>query len=107
GDNSANGTPIQQSACTTAAGQSWTLDGTQLKSLGKCMDLVGGGTANGTKAHLWDCGSYASQQWAFQSNGTLKNVKSGRCLDIEAQSTADGAALHIWDCGGWASQKWT
>ncbi|MFD0393220.1 RICIN domain-containing protein [Streptomyces nogalater] len=86
---------------------SWALDGQQLKSGGKCLDVEGGSTANGTKAHLWDCGSWDSQKWAFQSNGTLKNLKSGRCLDIEGQSTAEGARLHLWDCGTWASQKWT
>ncbi|WP_265523723.1 RICIN domain-containing protein, partial [Oerskovia flava] len=64
-------------------------------------------TTNGTKAHLWDCGGYPSQQWVHQNNGTLKNPASGRCLDIEAGSTANGARLHLWDCGTWEGQKWT
>ena len=107
GGGTANGTAIQQWACATAPSMSWALDGQQLKSGGKCLDVEGGATANGTKAHLWDCGTWDSQKWAFQSNGTLKNLKSNRCLDIEGQSTADGARLHLWDCGTWNSQKWT
>ncbi|MDG9726820.1 family 49 glycosyl hydrolase [Streptomyces sp. DH41] len=107
GGSTANGTAVQQWTCANAASMSWALDGQQLKSGGKCLDVEGGATANGTKAHLWDCGSWDSQKWDFQSNGTLKNVKSGRCLDIEGQSTADGARPHLWDCGTWASQKWT
>lgn len=85
----------------------WTLDGQQLKSGGKCLDVEGGATANGTKAHLWDCGGWDSQKWVFQANGTLKNLKSGRCLDVEGQSTANGARLHLWDCSTWASQKFS
>ncbi|MBT2445001.1 RICIN domain-containing protein [Streptomyces sp. ISL-36] len=54
-----------------------------------------------------DCGTWDSQKWAFQADGTLKTLKSGRCLDITAQSTADAARLHLWDCGTWNSQKWT
>ncbi|GAA2117631.1 hypothetical protein GCM10009759_64240 [Kitasatospora saccharophila] len=107
GDASADGTAVVQNTCSTATGQNWTLDGTQLKALGKCLDLVGGATTNGTKAHLWTCGGYPSQQWVPQADGTLKNPASGRCLDIAAQSTSDGAALHLWDCGTWTSQKWT
>ncbi|MEV5348321.1 glycoside hydrolase family 66 protein [Streptomyces achromogenes] len=103
----ANGTPAQLATCTGTDRQKWTLNGTELRVLGKCLDVEGGYTANGTKTHLWDCGGYDSQKWAFQSNGTLKNLKSGRCLDIENQSTADGARLHLWDCGGWNSQKWS
>ncbi|MCG3042544.1 family 49 glycosyl hydrolase [Streptomyces sp. S1A] len=102
----ANGTAIQQWTCADVPSMAWSLDGQQLKSGGKCLDVVGGGTANGTKAHLWDCGGWDSQKWAFQSDGTLKNLKSGRCLDIEGQSSSDGARLHLWDCGGWDSQKW-
>jgi hypothetical protein len=45
----------------------WTLDGQQLKSGGKCLDVVGGATANGTKAHLWDCGGWGSQKWTLTS----------------------------------------
>jgi hypothetical protein len=89
------------------ASMTWTLDGQQLKSGGKCLDVEGGATANGTRVHLWDCGGWDSQKWAFQAGGTLKNLKSGRCLDIEGQSTTDGARLHLWDCATWASQKWT
>ncbi|MFE6288016.1 family 49 glycosyl hydrolase [Streptomyces sp. NPDC057877] len=107
GGSTANGTAVQQWACANVASMAWALDGQQLKSGGKCLDVEGGHTANGTKAHLWDCGTWDSQKWAFQSNGTLKNLKSGRCLDVEGQSTADGARLHLWDCGTWASQKWT
>ncbi|MEV0123093.1 family 49 glycosyl hydrolase [Streptomyces sp. NPDC050703] len=106
-DGTANGTAIQQRTCADNASMIWTLDGQQLKSGGKCLDLEYGGTANGTKTHLWDCGTWDSQKWAFQTDGTLKNLKSGRCLDIEDKSTADGARLHLWDCGDWSSQKWT
>ncbi|MCS5731668.1 RICIN domain-containing protein [Herbiconiux moechotypicola] len=32
---------------------------------GKCLDLVGGSTANGTQAHVWSCHAGASQKWTL------------------------------------------
>lgn len=36
----------------------WPLDSQQFKSGGKCLNVVGGATTNGTKSHLWDCGGW-------------------------------------------------
>ena len=45
-------------------GQQWTMmaDGT-IRSFGKCLDIVGNGTANFTKVQLWDCGPAGGQHW--------------------------------------------
>ncbi|MDQ7879009.1 RICIN domain-containing protein [Microbacterium sp. QXD-8] len=32
---------------------------------GRCLDTVGGGTGNGTRAHIWDCHAGASQKWTL------------------------------------------
>jgi glucosylceramidase len=72
---------------------------------GKCMDVAGAGTANGTPVQLYTCNGTAAQQWTRGADGTLRAL--GKCLDIAGPSTADGAQTHLWDCHGGTSQQWT
>ncbi|WP_410595328.1 ricin-type beta-trefoil lectin domain protein [Amycolatopsis sp. lyj-23] len=71
---------------------------------GKCIDVAGANSANGTAVQLYDCNGSTAQQWTLGTDGTLKAL--GKCLDVTGQSTADGAQLQLWDCGGTANQKW-
>ncbi|AEV81932.1 glucosylceramidase [Actinoplanes sp. SE50] len=72
---------------------------------GKCVDVAGAATANGTAVQLYTCNSSAAQRWTRASDGTLRAL--GKCLDIVGPSTADGTLAHLWDCHTGASQKWT
>jgi glucosylceramidase len=71
---------------------------------GKCADVAGASSANGTAVQLYDCNGSNAQQWTAGSDGTLKVL--GKCLDVTGQSTTDGALLQLWDCGGTANQRW-
>ncbi|MEV4056719.1 ricin-type beta-trefoil lectin domain protein [Amycolatopsis sp. NPDC049688] len=71
---------------------------------GKCIDVAGASSANGTAVQLYDCNGSGAQQWTVGTDGTLKAL--GKCLDVTGQSTADGAQLQLWDCGGTANQRW-
>ncbi|MDS0133284.1 MULTISPECIES: ricin-type beta-trefoil lectin domain protein [unclassified Amycolatopsis] len=71
---------------------------------GKCIDVAGANSANGTAVQLYDCNGSGAQQWTVGTDGTLKAL--GKCLDVTGQSTADGAQLQLWDCGGTANQRW-
>src|SRR6266542_932259 len=73
---------------------------------GRCLDIPGGSTTNGTRVQLWDCTGGANQVWQPQLGGMLKNPASGRCLDVYGAGTADGTPLQIWDCNGTANQLW-
>jgi len=70
---------------------------------GKCVDVVDGGTANGTRVQLWSCNGGAAQQWSARDDGSVSAL--GRCLD--AAGTANGAAVQVFDCDGTAAQRWT
>ena len=59
--------------------EQWRRD---LAVLGKCMDVTGGGTANGTQVQLWDCNGTGSQEWRWRNQNRLVNPQSGRCLDV-------------------------
>ncbi len=71
---------------------------------GKCIDVAGASSANGTAVQLYDCNGSGAQQWTVGTDGTMKAL--GKCLDVTGQSTADGAQLQLWDCGGTANQWW-
>ena len=81
--------------------------GSRLHVLGKCMDINGGGTADGTAVDLYDYNNTAAQVFMPQSNGSLYNLQSGKCLDDTGWSTTPGTGLQIWDCTGQANQQWS
>ncbi|BBH66219.1 glucosylceramidase [Actinoplanes sp. OR16] len=72
---------------------------------GKCVDVAGASSANGTAVQLYGCNGTTAQQWTRASDGTLRSL--GRCLDISGPSSADGTVTHLWDCHSGSSQKWT
>ncbi|MFJ5966625.1 lectin [Streptomyces sp. NPDC093060] len=72
---------------------------------GKCLDVAGASSADGTAVQLYDCNGTAAQQWTVGSDGTVRAL--GKCLDVTGNSTADGAKVQLWSCTGGANQKWT
>ncbi|MFG2476142.1 arabinofuranosidase catalytic domain-containing protein [Streptomyces fagopyri] len=106
-DNGFNATAVQLWSCQSyAVDQHWfhSSDG-RLRTLGRCLDIVGNGTAGGTQVELWDCNGAGGQIWQQQADGSLLNPQSGRCLDSPDGATANGTRLRIWDCNGSAAQK--
>jgi hypothetical protein len=95
-----------QDCTTSAATQQWTVSNGTLQTGGKCVDVTGEATTNGTLVELWPCTGGANQQWVPQANGTLISTQSGRCLDDPASNPANGTQLVIWDCNGGANQHW-
>ncbi|MEV0895177.1 PQQ-dependent sugar dehydrogenase [Actinoplanes sp. NPDC049802] len=73
---------------------------------GKCLDVNGGATADGTRIQLWTCNGSAAQVWAV--NGQVwRNPQSGKCLDVAGGATANGTKVQLWTCNGTAAQNWT
>ncbi|MFB7115910.1 ricin-type beta-trefoil lectin domain protein [Streptomyces sp. NPDC056291] len=72
---------------------------------GKCLDVAGGSTANGTAVQLYDCNSSAAQQWTVQPDGLVRAL--GKCLDVASASTANGAKVQLYDCNGTGAQQWS
>ncbi|MFE5563461.1 family 16 glycosylhydrolase [Amycolatopsis japonica] len=71
---------------------------------GKCVDVAGANTANGTPIQLTDCNGNAAQNWTVGGDGTLRAL--GKCMDVSGGGTADGTAVQLWDCNGTGAQKW-
>jgi len=73
------------------------------ESSGRCLDLDGSNTANGTGALIWDCHGNANQQ-ITQSGQSLRIL--GKCLDA-APTAVNGTRVQVWDCNGGTNQQWT
>jgi len=70
---------------------------------GRCLDVPGGNTANGTQPIIWDCNGNANQRWT----GTGQTLQAlGKCLDSPTGATS-GAKAQLWDCHGGTNQRWT
>ncbi|GAA3648158.1 lysophospholipase L1-like esterase [Lentzea atacamensis] len=72
---------------------------------GRCVDVPGATTTNGTQTQLWDCHSGTNQSWAYTSNRQLV-VYGTKCLDASGWGTTNGTQVAIWDCTGGANQQW-
>jgi len=72
---------------------------------GKCVDVSGANTANGTAVQLWDCNGTGAQQWTVGTDGTIRAL--GKCLDVSGAGTANGTVVQLWDCNGTGAQQWT
>ncbi|MFF4402613.1 ricin-type beta-trefoil lectin domain protein [Streptomyces sp. NPDC001480] len=72
---------------------------------GKCLDVAGGSSANGTAVQLYDCNGTTAQKWTVMSDGSVQAL--GKCLDVTSGSTADGAKVQLYDCNGSGAQQWS
>ncbi|MEU4666621.1 family 16 glycosylhydrolase [Amycolatopsis sp. NPDC023774] len=71
---------------------------------GKCVDVAGADSANGTPIQITDCNGNAAQNWTVGSDGTLRAL--GKCMDVAAAGTADGTPVQLYDCNGTGAQQW-
>ncbi|MCC8246875.1 pectinesterase family protein [Saccharothrix luteola] len=99
--------PALAEAATPVAGTTYQVSVTKS---GKCLDLVGGSTANGGVVQQWSCSGDKWQQFTLNSVGSgtyaLVNVNSGKCLDIPSGTTNSGVQLQQWSCAGSSNQQW-
>lgn len=72
---------------------------------GRCLEIGGSSTANGTQAQLWDCNGGTNQRWTYTAGKQL-TVYGNKCLDASGQGTANGTPAIIWDCNGQPNQQW-
>jgi GH43 family beta-xylosidase len=76
------------------------------RNSGKCLDVEGGNTADGTNIFQWTCNGGANQKWKIEDLGDdtnrLVNVATGKVADIADCSGADGADIRQWS---WLNNK--
>jgi type 1 glutamine amidotransferase len=70
---------------------------------GKCVDVSGASTADGTKIQLWTCNGQPNQQWTVGSDNTIRSL--GKCMAVNA--TANATPVQLRTCTGGGGQQWT
>ncbi|HKT01015.1 MAG TPA: RICIN domain-containing protein [Rugosimonospora sp.] len=93
------GSPAQQAEAATVPAGPWYGFG------GKCLDVAGGGTADGTTVQLLTCNGSAQQQWSQPGDGTVQAL--GKCLAVAGGSVGNGTPVRLWTCNGTGAQQWT
>jgi endo-1,4-beta-xylanase len=80
-------------------------DSGQIKGVGsgRCLDVPGTSTTDGTQLALWDCNGNTNQQWTYTAAGEFR-VFGDKCLD--AAGTGNGVKVQIYACWGGDNQKW-
>jgi hypothetical protein len=77
----------------------------------KSLDVLNGGTADGTDAVQWGWNGGNSQKWTLThvGNGQYQaaGIASGKLLEVTNASTANGAIVQIWPSNNHNCQKWT
>ena len=71
---------------------------------GKCVDVNGGATADGTKVQLLTCAPGAEKQIWNRIGKTYQSM--GKCLDVQGAGTTDYTTVHFWSCNDTPAQDW-
>ncbi|WP_314614759.1 ricin-type beta-trefoil lectin domain protein [Streptomyces stackebrandtii] len=72
---------------------------------GKCLDVAGAATADGTPVQLYTCNGTTAQRWTLAADGTVRAL--GKCLDVTGGATADGTKVQLHTCNGTGAQRWS
>jgi len=100
--SSGSPSPSPSRSPSTGVPQNATIVGAQS---GRCVDVSGASTTNGTQVQLWDCNGRTNQRWTYTAGKQLM-VYGNKCLDASGRGTSNGTPVIIWDCSGQANQQW-
>ncbi|MFJ4988458.1 ricin-type beta-trefoil lectin domain protein [Streptomyces sp. NPDC088732] len=108
-DNSTpNNTPVQLWDCTGSPQQTWRLKpDTSIRSVGRCLDVVGGSRDDGAGIQLADCNGTGAQQFRFDSAHRLVNIQAGKCVALAVTPGVNGTRLQLRTCNSSAGQRFT
>jgi hypothetical protein len=125
GGGTANGTAVEQLACTGATSQLWQfvpaasgeyeILNSNAQSAGGSWNITGGvsATASGDLLQIWAYGGTGNTNELFAanqlSNGDYNFVadNSGLCVDTPGASTASGVQLQQYTCNGTGAQEFS
>ena len=73
---------------------------------GKCLDVPGQSTANGTQLEIYTCNAGSNQEYTLQPNGEITVYGGSDCLDAYNQGKTAGTIVDIYTCNGGTNQLW-
>ncbi|MEU8733344.1 PQQ-dependent sugar dehydrogenase [Streptomyces tendae] len=96
---------LDEYSFTTSGGQQPGPRSGEVKGVnGKCLDVDGANTSDGTQVQIWTCNGSGAQKWTVQGDGSLRAL--GKCLDVSGGGSADGTKVQLWTCNGSGAQTW-
>jgi len=87
----------------SGSGHKGPIVGTELN--GMCADNKNGVKALFNPVVLNTCDGSGSEQWTFNTDGTVVNT-NGYCLDVKGDATTIETAVDIYSCNGTKAQIW-
>jgi len=76
----------------------------------ECLDVAGGGSADGTNVEQWLDNGGTNQRWIITDMGggyfKLTHKGTNECLDVSSGSSAQGANVQQWNDNGTDAQRW-
>ncbi|MEQ7010183.1 ricin-type beta-trefoil lectin domain protein [Actinopolymorpha sp. B17G11] len=72
---------------------------------GRCVDVPGWSTTNGTAVNLWDCNGGGNQSWNWTADKQL-TIYGSKCMTIGGDGSSAGSPVIITDCTGAPNQAW-
>ena len=48
---------------------------------GKCLEIAGFGSDDGTPLQIWECVGGDNQKWVLEPDGRIRNPKTSKCAD--------------------------
>ena len=92
-EDSSNSSVAFARPCANTFNQVWNWEDFEIQGLGTsvgiggvhetCLDVRGGGTADGTLVQIFECNGTGAQEWIYTGTGTIFNPQSGKCLDLK------------------------
>ncbi len=79
------------------------LSGALVGLAGKCLNVEGAKTTNGTRVIIWDCVDASNEKWTFGSYNKIVGL-GGKCLT--ASGSTSGSNVTLSTCTSSAMQKW-
>jgi serine/threonine-protein kinase len=80
----------------------------QFPHSGKCIDVPGSSTSNGTQLDQYTCVNQTNEQWHFHDVGggyyQIRGDASNKCMDIADNSLLDSAKVIQGECGAHDSE---
>jgi O-glycosyl hydrolase len=75
---------------------------------GKCLDVPGVSTTNGTQLDIYSCNAGSNQEYTLNPNGEITVYSGGseKCLDAYQQGETAGTIVDIYTCDGGSNQLW-
>jgi hypothetical protein len=98
-----NGAPVRQFVCASLPSQTWQLVGDRVVNAasGRCLDAVGGSSADGTRLQLFDCHGGANQSWSVPVETSVAEQfggAEGTCVESADGVVDNGTPTQLARC---------